>query len=187
MKKNFPRVTGILILFLLCYFSFPVFLSRAWCTELKIGYVDLFKALNESKKGLDAKKTLEDIMKGKQEEINKRSAEIEKLQEEIEKQASVLTPEARKEKEEKRDRLFKDYQRIVRDFQDEIKKREGELTQEILKDLREIINKIGESEGYGVIFEAAEGILLYVPKQFDITERVIKEYNETIKTTKTKK
>jgi len=186
MKKFFLRVTSVLVLSF-SYFLFPVFLSSAWCAELKIGYVDLFKALNESKKGLEAKKTLEDIMRSKQEEINKRSAEIEKLQEETEKQASILTPEARREKEEKRDRLFRDYQRIVRDFQDEIKKREGEFTQEILKDLREIVNKIGESEGYTVIFEAAEGILLYIPKQFDITERVIKEYDETIKATKSKK
>ncbi|MBI4687108.1 MAG: OmpH family outer membrane protein [Nitrospirae bacterium] len=158
--------------------------SLSWGADAKIGYVDLFKALNESQRGIDAKKSLEEVMKAKQESLDKTGKEIEQLQGELEKQASVLTPEAKKEKEDKKEKLVRDYQRSVKDAQEEIKKKEMQLTQEILKELRDIVNKIGESEGYTVIFEAQEGIILYIPQKFNLTDKVIKKYNETAKTKK---
>ena len=156
--------------------------------EVKIGCVDLNKALNESVRGAEAKKTLNDMVVTKQTVIDKMKGDVEKLEEEIEKQASVLTPEGKKEKEEQRDKLRKDIQRTFGDSQEEIKKKEMELMQGIIKDLRDIVNKIGEEEGYSAIFEISEGNVVYWTKKLDITDKVIKRYNESApKTTKTKK
>ncbi len=174
MKKI---VVAIAVVFALSSFS-------AWGADAKIGYVDFFRALNESQRGVEAKKTLEDIMKAKQESLDKAGKEIEQLQGELEKQASVLTPEAKKEKEEKKEKLLRDFQRSVKDAQEEYKKKDMQLTQDILKELRDVVSKIGESEGYTVIFEAQEGVILYIQKKFDLTEKVIKKYNENAKTKK---
>ncbi|MBI5049691.1 MAG: OmpH family outer membrane protein [Nitrospirae bacterium] len=156
--------------------------------EVKIGYVDLNRTLNGSVRGVEAKKTLNDMVMAKQTVIDKMKSDAEKLEDEIEKQASVLTPEGKKEKEEQRDKLRRDTQRIFSDFQEEIKKKEMELMQVIIKDLREIVNKIGEEEGYAAIFEISDGNVVYWSKKLDITDKVIKKYNEsTSTTTKTKK
>jgi outer membrane protein len=152
--------------------------------ELKIGYVDLNKALNESEPGKKAIKTLEEMVKTKQALINKKGNEIKKLDEEIAKQASILTPESMKKKQQEREKLVRDYNRMVRDSQEEVQKKQAEFMHEILRELRKIVKKIGEEEGYTVIFEIAEGSILYIPEELDLTEKVIKRFNETTKTQK---
>ncbi|MBI4655057.1 MAG: OmpH family outer membrane protein [Nitrospirae bacterium] len=172
--KKLSIITIILAVFALS--------SYVGAGEIKLGYVDLQKAFIESSRGTEAKKIFDEMMKTKQSAIDKTGKEIEKLQEEIEKQASALTTEAKKEKEEKRDKLVSDYQRLVKDSQKELKKKEAELSQEILKDLKAVINKIGEEENYTVIFEESESGMLYAPQRLNITEKVITKYNETTKT-----
>ena len=65
------------------------------------------------------------------------------------------------------------------DSQAEVKKKESELTNDILKELREVIEKIGHEEDYALILEHAEGLVLYSKKDNSITEKVIKKYNES--------
>jgi outer membrane protein len=95
----------------------------------------------------------------------------------MEKQASVLSAEARKKKEDELEKLLREYQRIVQDSQAEVKKKEGELTEAIIKESREIIGKIGEEEGYTLIIE--KGMVLYSNKGIDITDSVLKKYDES--------
>ncbi len=149
--------------------------------ELKIGYVDLNKALNESEQGKEAIRTLEKLVKAKQAIIDEKGREIEKLNEEILKQASILTPGTKKEKENQREKLMRDYQRMIKDSQEEIQKKQAEFMQKILTDLKKIGNKIGKEQGYIAIFEVADSGILYMPKNLDLTEEVIKRFNESTK------
>lgn len=144
----------------------------------KIGYVDLRAALNESDAGKKAKTELESAIKTKQIAIDEKSKTIEKLKSDLEKQASVLSSEARKAKEDEIERLMRDYQRLIQDSQAEMKKKEADLTSTILKELREIIGKIGREENYTMIMENFEGIILYSKKELDITDRVLQKHNE---------
>lgn len=171
-------------------FLFPIiivltlFTFNAWGADVKIGYVDLSRALIESARGAEARKVLEDMVKTKQGAIDKMKDDIDRLDEELRKQASVLTPEAKSEKEEQRERLFRDYQRLVKDSEDELKKKEARLTQGIIRDLRETIKKIGEEENYAIILGSSEDNILYGSKKSDITEKVIKVFNETVRAKK---
>jgi outer membrane protein len=165
------------------FFSVVLFLFtfRAYGTEVKIGYMDLNKALNESDDGKKATKFLEELVNSKQTILQEKEKEIKKLNEELEKQSAVLTPESKKIKEEQLNKLYRDYQRTAKDFQEEIQKKEEELRMEILKELREIVNKIGKEEGYSIIFETGASGILYYQKEFDLTEKIIKKYNEAAK------
>ena len=145
---------------------------------VKIGVVDLLKALNESEVGKKAKGDLEAMIKLKQLSIDEKGKKIEQLKADLDKQASIISAEAKKSREEDIERLIRDYQRIVTDSQAEVKKKEGELTNNILKELREVIEKIGQEEDYTIILEQAEGLVLYSNKANSITEKTIKRYNE---------
>lgn len=153
--------------------------QAVFAADLKIGFVNLMKALNESDSGKKAKTDLEFLIKTKQTAIDEKGKAIEKLRADLEKQASILSPEARKTKEEELESLIRDYQRLVTDSQNAVKKKEGEFTSEIIKDLRAIIKTIGEDEGYTVILEDADGLILFSQKDLDLTEKVLKSYNES--------
>jgi outer membrane protein len=146
--------------------------------NIKIGSVNLVKALNESEAGKKAKTDLEFMIKSKQSSLDEKGKNIEKTKNEIAKQSSVLSADARKSKEEELEKMIRDYQRLVSDSQNEIKKKESDLTGEIIKELRGIIEKIGSDEGYTLILEGGEGQILFAKKEIDITEKVLKKHNE---------
>ncbi len=152
--------------------------THVYAENVKIGSVDLVKALNNSDAGKKAKTDLEFLIKSKQASLDEKGKNIEKVKNEIQKQASVLSADARKTKEEELERMIRDYQRQVSDSQNEVKKKEGELTGDILKELRDIIQKIGVAEGYTIILEGGEGQIPYAKKDIDLTETVIKKHNE---------
>jgi outer membrane protein len=155
--------------------------GNAYADDIKVGVVDLMKALNESDAGKKAKTELEAAIKAKQTVIDEKGKEIEKMKGDIEKQSSVLSAEAKKSKEDELEKMIREYQRTVSDSQNEVKKRESELTNGILREIRAIVEKMGKDEGYTMIIENAEGIILYSKKDLDLTDAVIKKYNESKK------
>ncbi len=170
MKKSFLITVALSVLFL--------GVISAQGADLKIGHINLNKALNDSHGGKKAAKILEDMINDKKFILIEKEKEIKELEEEMKRQSSILTPDSKREKRDHLDKLYKDYQRKGKDFQEEIQKKEMELTQKIQKDLLEIANKIGKEEGYTMIFESGVGGILYAREEFDITGKVIKKYNE---------
>lgn len=161
-----------------------LFAFSAHAAEVKIAYVNLKKTLHESDRGKEALKILENIVNIKQSLIDEKRDEIKKLDEEIAKQASILTRESLERKQQQRGTLIRDFQRIVKDSEEEVQKKEVEFFQKILLDLRKLINEIGETGEYTAIFETVEGGILYMPKKLDLTDEVIKKFNETTKAAK---
>jgi outer membrane protein len=155
--------------------------GNAYADDIKVGVVDLMKVLNESDAGKKAKTELEAAIKAKQTVIDEKGKEIEKMKGDIEKQSSVLSAEARKQKQDELEKMIREYQRTVSDSQNEVKKRESELTNGILREIRAIVEKMGKDDGYTMIIENAEGIILYSKKDLDLTDAVIKKYNEAKK------
>ncbi len=164
---------------LLLLIVFVLFSVAGVHADMKVGIVDLMKALNESDSGKKAKTDLEALIKSKQSVLDEKGKEIEKLKADLEKQSSVLSAEAKKSKEDNLEKLLREYQRLVSDSQNEVKKKESELTGEILKEIRVIVDKMGEDGGYTVILENADGLVLYSKKEINLTDAVLKKYNES--------
>jgi outer membrane protein len=141
----------------------------------KFGAIDIQKVLNESEAGKKAKSDLESLIKSKQANIDEKGRAIDKLKSDMEKQSSILSEDARKKKEDELERMVRVYQHLVQDSQAELKKKESELTDGILKQIRDMVDKIGEEEGYTIIFE--KGTVLYSSKGIDITEDVLKRFD----------
>jgi outer membrane protein len=161
-----------------------IFMGIGYGAELKVGYVDLQRALNESEGGKKAKGNLENIIKSKQVLIDERGKAIEAFKAEIEQQSALLSEEARKNKQDDYDKKVRDYKRFVQDSQEDVKKKEVEFTNEILGELKAIVEEIGFTEHFSLILEKVEGVVLYADSAIDITEKVIQKYDESIKAEK---
>lgn len=156
--------------------------SAAYAAELKIGVVDVFKALNESEQGKKAKIELESLIKDKQSSLEDKGKALEKLKADLDKQSSVISAEARKAKQDDFERQMRDYQRIASDAQAELKKKENDLTGGILKELRDVIIKISSEGGYTLVLEKAQ--VLHAADTIDLTNQVIKAYDDSKKSSK---
>lgn len=145
---------------------------------VKIGYIDLQRALDESDAGKDAKITFNKRVEELNKILGERDTELRKLQDEMEKQKGFLTDDARKEKEKVFQQKLKDTQRYAKDVQEELQQKETELANNIFKNLMEVIKKIGPDEGYTIILEKGRTNVLYAADGIDITDKVIKTYNK---------
>lgn len=150
--------------------------------ELKIGYVDLQKIVSQSDQGKEAMKTLDSIEKAKNALINEKVDEIKKLEEELTVQGGILNPETKEKKQADHEKLMMDYQKMRRDRDEELKKNEGELIQKIVLDVKKLLAKISEEEGYAVILNEAG--IAYIRPEADMTDRVLKMFNESSSDTK---
>lgn len=149
---------------------------------LKIGFIDLQRALLESEAGKKAKMDLESLEKSKKAVIDEKVKSINKVEEELGKQLSVLSAEARKVKEEELEKLQRDFQRLVADARTELQKKETELAEAILKDMSEVVEEFGREEGYTIIFRSE--VILHANKELDLTDLLIKKFNESAEKSK---
>jgi len=143
----------------------------------RIGYVDIGSALNKVSDGQAAKRQLKLEFKEKQQRLNLMQKELEALRDELDRERIALSSEELESKERAYREKLTDVQRRFADFQRDMGEREARLTDEILKKIRQIVSNIGEEEGYALILERSQDVVLYSPNAGDLTERVIKEYN----------
>ncbi len=168
---------------------------------LKIGFVDLQRALNESESGKKAISNLESFIKPKQAKMDEKRKAIEAMKAEHEKKASVLSEDAKQKKQEEINKMLREYNRALSDLREDFVKRETELTKELLKEIKVIINDIAKEEKFSVIMQNIEVIplhnhvrgskgnsvvistpvefILYASGEVDITNVVIKKYDES--------
>jgi len=146
--------------------------------EVKIGFVDMQKAIQETKAGKKAKKELETEFNKKKKELEKKEADLKKMNEDLEKKAMVLSDDVRaKKQKEFQDEMLK-YRELVGKSQMGIQTRERELTKPIVDGLRNIIEDIAKKEGFTVILEKSEQSVMWAQKDIDLTDRVVTAFDK---------
>jgi outer membrane protein len=149
--------------------------------ELKIGYIDLQKAINLSAEGKTAKDQIGKKVQESEAQVDQRKQELQKAKEELEKQALLLSDEARASKERDYQQKVKDFQRFTKDLQEELQQADADLTRKILTGVLKVAAALGEKEKFTAIFEKNESSLVYADPAIDLTDRVIKLYNSANK------
>jgi len=152
-------------------------LGSALAADFKIAYVDIQKAVNDSNAGKEAKKAITKDVEKFQRLVADKQKELQTLKESLDKQVLMLTPDARANKEKEYQNKLREFQRWGEDTQNEVNQKRIEMERNISVALIKVIQKIGADEGYTVILEKNENIVLYASKTIDITDRVIKAYD----------
>lgn len=153
--------------------------ASAPAQQLRIGYVDLQRALNDSDAGKKAKEEFKKQVDRLQVELKGQKDRLDSLKSQLEKKASVM-------KEEELRNLERDYQKKLRDFelsykdsQAELQMKDNELTAELLKELQVVIEDFGRRGGYTIILERSSSSVLYGAPENDLTDQVIEAYNRS--------
>lgn len=156
--------------------------SGVAAAELKLGYVNLQKALNECLAGKEAVLELEAETKKRQEQIDVKQEDLKKLNEEIEKKKTVWSADMQEQKQKELQSRMQEFQRFYLQSNDDLKRREQEKKTVIIKDLIEIAKPLAKEKGYTFLFEL-QG-LIYGPPEADLTNDLIKAYDVEYKKAK---
>ena len=152
--------------------------ARSDAAGTRIGYVDVQRVIVRSVAGVAAREQLEKDKVAMQKDVDNRKIEVDKLREEMEKKGLVLSAESRREKEETLQRKVRDLRRLAEDLEKELQKKEQQATQRILQELTGIIEKMGKERGFLLIVERRSGGVIYGDPEGDVTDEVIKLYDQ---------
>jgi len=151
--------------------------GAAAAAPLKVGYVDLQRALNESEAGKEAKAEFKRQVDRLQAELQKEKEALDALKEELEKKALVMKEEERRNLEKEYRRRLRSFERKYKDSQDDLQLRDSELTQRLLGELHRVISRYGREHGYTLILEKASSSVLYGAPEVDLTDEIIAAYD----------
>ncbi len=169
-------------IFIICLAVGMAFFPEAWAAEpLKIGYVDMQRALNQCAAGQEAKKVITGEVEKMHNALSGRQKELEKLKEDLEKRGLVMNEAVRREKEKDYQAKLRDLQRMQRDFEEDVRRKDREFSERVLRELEKIVKKIGEDEKYTVILERNQPTIIYISNALELTDEVIKIVNQKLK------
>jgi outer membrane protein len=167
---------------IICLAVGMAFSPGAWAADpVKIGYVDMQRALNQCEAGQEAKKLITSEVEKMHSSLAGKQKELEKLKEDLEKRGSVMNESVRREKQRDYEAKLRDLQRMQRDFEEDVRRKDREYTDRVLRDLERIIKKIGEDEKYTVILERNQAAIIYISGTLELTDQVIKIINQKSK------
>lgn len=149
--------------------------APAAAADVKLGFVDLQRALNEVDEGKAAKALLKKDFEEKQRQLDTKKAEFEKLNADFEKQAALMNDQAKRDKAGDLQRRMVDLQQVYQQLQSDLAQREQEMTGGIYGRMRIIVKEIAEADGFTMVFE--ERALQYVQPSLDLTNELIRKYN----------
>ncbi|MDD2850466.1 MAG: OmpH family outer membrane protein [Desulfuromonadaceae bacterium] len=154
--------------------------TTVFAADVKIGYIDMQRALSSSEAGKEAKEQLAAKVKKYQEEINLKQEDLKKIKENLEKQGILLTDSVRATKEKDYQNKLKDFQRFTKDAQDELQGKDEELTRKIYEGIAKISQEFGQKNSYSFIL-IKNDTMLFADEKVDVTDEVLKLYNSSRK------
>jgi outer membrane protein len=145
--------------------------------QMKVGVVDVQRAVMQTEEGLRAQATLKKIFDSKQQELNKRQSDMQKQKEDIDKQAKVLSQAALQKKVDDWQKQMVELQGTFVEYNKELDKKQRELNDPIFERIIGAIKRIAGTDGYDLIVDRAT--VAFSRGDLDLTDRVIQLANGT--------
>lgn len=163
MRKTFILVVTVLVM------------SAFAISQVKIGVVNAQEILAKTKKGVEIQKKLEQLQNKKQQELQAKQEEIKKLEKEV--LSPALNDETREKKGIDLQNKRKDLKRYIEDAQNEIQRESQKELVDLEKSVMPVIEQIGKSKGFTIIFDITRPGIVYFDQAIDITPEVIKAFD----------
>lgn len=162
MSKLFSHllITGLL--------AFTVNTNAA---ELKIGYVQVDKILQEAPQTAESGKKLEKEFSPRTQELERLQKQIKDIETSFDKDALTMSDADRKNKEREAANLKIEFQRKQRELREDVNLRKNEELGSLQERINKAVTAVSEVEGYDLV---VYGGVAYANKKIDITEKVLK-------------
>ena len=162
--------------FLVCLVLSASFASMAARADTKIGYVETQRAVSETEEGKQIIAKLRGEAEDAKKQIEVKQSGLQKMQTDFEKQSSVLSDEAKKKKQEEMQKAYNEYRQSASELQDQIDKKQQQAMNSISQKMLQVIAEVAERDGMAYV--ADRQALLFAPPSSDVTNEVIRRYND---------
>jgi len=147
-----------------------LFAGSAGAAELKIGYVNAVKVIEEAPQGEAALKKLEAEFAPRDKKIVEMQNRLKQLEQDLEKNALLLKDTEHRSREFEIITLKRDLSRATQEFREDYNLRRNEELAALQKIVQKTIAEIAKQENYDLILESA----VYAGPRADITDKILK-------------
>lgn len=147
--------------------------------QQKIAFIDSNKVLQNSVGGKDVLKQLNDARSKKQNEYNAKLKEISDLRNRYSSQRYALSEDALNKLLNEIDQKETALKRFQEDAERELANLQARLFKKLQDEVNPIIEKIGQEGNYTLILDLATQGIIYYDRKADITDELIKRYDQT--------
>ena len=151
--------------------------AASYADDVRIGYVDMRKVMNESKSGKRTVGEIEKAVKQRQEKLSADQEQLKKLQESYEKEKLTLSDTQKQAKQKEFEEKVRAFQEANGEVQREIQQREQEFTAKAIPQIRDIIRDLAKQEKLALVFEKGDLRVLYSGDGPDLTDKVIQRFD----------
>ena len=169
-------MTRSIFAFAIAYALVGGFAARVARADDKIAFVDLQRALEETKDGQAAKAKLKSDFDQKQKELDAKQDELKKMKEDFDKKSALMKDDAKQKAQQEMGMRLQQLQETYARLQGDLQKREAEATRGILAKLSTVVQKIAERDHFVMVLERSSSVV-YGQPSLDITNEVIRTYN----------
>ncbi len=158
-----------------------ILIPLALSAETKIGYIDSQRILSGYRGGGEITQEINTALQDWEKKATTLKQEIEQMIQEYESQSVMLSEKSREEKRaaiEEKQREYQEFIQRIWGAGGEAETKQREIMQPFVEKINEIINQIGESEGYTMIFDIAGMGVVYANDDLDLTQKILDELNK---------
>jgi outer membrane protein len=149
----------------------------AYAEDIKLGYVDLQRAIGETEEGRKARADIKKVFDQKQKELDEQQEALRKQMEDLDKKRTLLPPDKIREKETEIQAGLQKVQGTYLRHQQDIQAKEQEAMSKILDRMNRIIAKIAAAENFTLVLERNQAGLVFAKPHLDLTNELIRRYN----------
>ena len=149
-------------------FGFALNVSAA---DLKIGYVQVDKILQDAPQTAESGKKLEREFTARTQELERLQKQIKDIETALDKDSLTMSEADRKNKERDSSNLKIDFQRKQRELREDVNLRKNEELGALQDKINKAVTSVSEAEGYDLV---VYGGVAYANKKIDITDKVLK-------------
>ncbi|MPS48984.1 MAG: OmpH family outer membrane protein [Methylobacillus sp.] len=147
------------------------FAASTQAAELKIGYVQVDKILQEAPQTAESGKKLEKEFGPRTNELDRLQKQIRDLEAALEKDGLTMSEADRRNKERDASNLKIEFQRKQRELREDVNLRKNEELGVLQDKINKAVTAVSEAEGYDLV---VYGGVAYANKKIDITDKVLK-------------
>jgi len=149
--------------------------------QVKIAVINMQKVVRKSVAGQKAMEKLNNKFESLQKQLRAKQDELKAFKEDIEKKGPLMNEDAKAEKEREYKKALRDFKDQSDDAQFEMRQAESKSMEPVLKELEKVVTRIGEEGGYTLILEKNMPGIYFNASNVDITDEVIKAYDNEVK------
>jgi len=166
-----------------CLIGLIMIIPSGMFGQLKIGYIDSNRIMQEYEEVRDAQAKLEKETRRLQVEYNTYVERLDSLNREFERQRLLLSNEKIREKEQEIQSLYQSTQAFQQSKfgpEGELYRYQAQLMAPVLDKVDAAVKRIGAERSFDYIVDAAGGALVYALPAHDLTDDIIAELRRSV-------